>query len=138
MSDAQVTFVDVVAGMLEVLASQRPDLLAAYLDMASHSPLRFALLELARVCDTGLDDLGRVVHTASRDLDRLGRRKRWRHPKDVVRQPNLGGLLVLCRARRERIGGTGQRRRLGVMERKLSEAYEIEKTHRWIVEFLDQ
>ncbi len=131
-------FVDVVAGMVEVLASHRPDLLAPYLDMASHSPLRFALQELAHVCATQIDDLIHVVHSVSRDLDRLERRKRWRHPRDVVPHPNVGGLLVLCRARQKREPRAGQRRRLEVMERKLSEAYEIEKTHRWLVEFLDE
>ena len=38
---------EALAAMLELVASHRPDLLPAYLDMACNSPARFAVLELA-------------------------------------------------------------------------------------------
>ncbi len=138
MNGSAMPLVDTVAGILEALASERPDLLSAYLDMASHSPMRFALQELAGVCGTSLDDFVNVLYRISCDLDRLERRKRWRHPRDVVRHPNVGGLLALCRARQERAGGKGRLKQLAIMEQKLADAYEMEKTRRWVIAFLKQ
>ena len=47
MKTTAVPLREAIAAMMELLASQRPDLLPAYLDLASNSPAKFAVLELA-------------------------------------------------------------------------------------------
>ena len=127
-----------MASMMELIASQRPDLLPAYLDMAGNSPARFAILELAR--DFGVReprDLHREILKAVADLDRLERRRSgWRHPRQIVHKPNVGGLLYFCRARVGNVPDEGRRRRLEVMAHKLQRAHGRDKTRAWITDFI--
>ena len=127
-----------IAGMLELVASQRPDLLPIYLDMVSNSPARFAVLELAsdlKVRDT--QDLYPVLLKISTDLDRLEKRRTgWRHPKQIINMPNVVGLLYLCRARIQNVPGVARRRRLEVMTRKLERVHDQERTRAWINDFI--
>ncbi len=129
---------DDIAGMLELVASQRPDLLPIYLDMAANSPARFAVLELAS--DLKVRDPERlypVLLKISADLDRLEKRRTgWRHPRQILNNPNVVGLLYFCRARIKNVPGIARRRRLEVMSRKLQRAYDQEKTRAWITDFI--
>ena len=129
---------EAMAAMLELVASQRPDLLPAYLDMASNSPARFAVLELASDVDVrDANDFYPTLLKIVADLDRLERRRGgWKHPRQVVRNPNVGGLLYFCRARIQNVAGIGRRRRLEVMARKLQRVYDREKTRAWITDFI--
>ncbi len=127
-----------IAAMLEIVASQRPDLLPIYLDMVANSPARFAVLELAS--DLGVretQDLYPVVLKITADLDRLERKRTgWRHPQQLVNNPNVRGLLYFCRARIQNVPGIARRRRLEVMARKLQRVYDQEKTRAWITDFI--
>jgi len=127
-----------LAAMIELMVSQRPDLLPAYLDMASNSPVRIAMLELAT--EFKLHEPGELYEIALKtgaDLDRLEKRRGgWRHPQQVVQQPHIGGLLYFCRARIQRVNSTGRRRRLEVLARKLERVREREKTMAWINNFI--
>lgn len=127
-----------VAAMLELVTSQRPDLLPEYLDMAANSPARFIVLELATDLDVrDVHDLYPVVLKISADLDRLERRRTgWRHPKQIVANPKVGGLLYFCRARIQNVPGIARRRRLEVMARKLERVYDQERTRAWITDFI--
>ena len=129
---------DAVAAMLELVTSQRPDLLPAYLDMASNSPARFAVLELAS--ELGIRDADDFYPTLLKivaDLDRLERRRGgWKHPRQIVQNPNIAGLLYFCRARISNVSGIGRRRRLEVMARKLQRVHDREKTRAWITDFI--
>ncbi len=127
-----------IAGMLELVASQRPDLLPIYLDMVSNSPARFAVLELASDLNVREpQNLYPVVLKISADLDRLEKRRTgWRHPQQIVAAPHVAGLLYFCRARIQNVPGIARRRRLEVMARKLQRVYEQEKTRAWINDFI--
>ena len=124
--------------MIELIASHRPDLLPIYLDMASNSPARFAILELAS--DLGVRETADLYQTALKivaDLDRLERRRGgWRHPRQVVPAPNVGGLLRFCRARIPNVTGISRRRRLEILARKLQRVHDREKTLAWITDFI--
>ena len=124
--------------MLELVASQRPDLLPVYLDMAANSPARFAVLELASDLKVReIQDLYPVVLKIIADLDRLEKRRAgWRHPNQIVTDPNVGGLLYFCRARIQNVPGIARRRRLEVMARKLERVFEQERTRAWIDDFI--
>ncbi len=127
-----------IADILELVAGQRPDLLPVYLDIVANSPARFAVLELAS--DLGLrdtHDLHPVVLEIIADLDRLEKRRTgWRHPKQIVDDPNVAGLLQFCRARSHNVPGISRRRRLEIMGKKLQRVYEQEKTRAWIIDFI--
>ncbi|MEM7352470.1 MAG: hypothetical protein AAF657_16845 [Acidobacteriota bacterium] len=124
--------------MMELTARQRPDLLPAYIDMACNSPARFAVLEL--VSDLGAKeptDLSRISLKIVTDLDRLEKRRGgWRHPRQVLHKPNVGGLLDFCRARIQNVDESRRKRRLEVMSHKLERAWEREKTLTWITDFI--
>ncbi len=124
--------------MMELVASQRPDLLPIYLDMVSNSPARFAVLELAS--DLGVReprDLYPVMLKISADLDRLERKRTgWRHPQQLVHEPNVGGLPYFCYARMNNVAGISRRRRLEIIARKLQRVYDQEKTRAWITDFI--
>ncbi len=127
-----------IAAMLELVASQRPDLLPIYLDTVSNSPARFAILELASDLKVReIQDLHPVVLKISADLDRLERRRTgWRHPQQIVAKPHVVGLLYFCRARIRNVPGIARRRRLEVMSRKLQRVHDQEKTRAWITDFI--
>ena len=129
---------EALASMMELIARQRPDLLPAYLDMAGNSPARFAVLELARDFDVREPrDLHREVLKTVADLDRLEKRRSgWRHPRQIVHRPNVGGLLYFCRARIGNVPDEARRRRLEVMAHKLQRAYDREETRAWITDFI--
>ena len=129
---------DSIAGMLELVASHRPDLLPVYLDMVANSPARFAVLELAKDLKVREpQDLYPVVMKIIADLDRLEKRRTgWRHPKQIVTKPHVGGLLYFCRARSHNVPGIARRRRLEVMARKLKRVYDQERTKAWINDFI--
>ena len=124
--------------MIELIASHRPDLLPPYIDMAANSPARFAIVNLVSDLDAREPaDLHRATLKIVSDLDRLERRRGgWRHPRQVVHRPNVGGLLSFCRARIENVSEASRRRRLEVLARKLERAYEREKTLAWITDFI--
>lgn len=129
---------DGIAGMLELVASHRPELLPIYLDMVANSPARFAILELATDLKVReVQDLSPVVLKIIADLDRLEKRRTgWRHPEQIVTQPNVVGLLFFCHARTHNVPGIARRRRLEVMARKLKRVHEQERTRAWIDDFL--
>ncbi len=124
--------------MLELVVSHRPDLLPVYLDMVANSPARFAILELAKDLKAReVQDLKPIVLKIVADLDRLEKRRSgWRHPDQIVDQPNVVGLLYFCRARTHNVPGIARRRRLEVMARKLERVYQQEQTRAWIDDFI--
>ena len=127
-----------IASILELVASQRPDLLPTYLDMVANSPARFAVLELASDLKVKeIQNLYPVVLKIIADLDRLERRRTgWRHPQQIVTNPNVAGLLYFCRARIRNVPGIARRRRLEIMTRKLERVYDQERTRAWITDFI--
>ena len=127
-----------IAAMLELVATQRPDLLPVYLDLAANSPARFAVLELAtELAVRETQDLYPVVLKICADLDRLERRRAgWKHPRQIVTDPNIGGLLYFCNARIQNVVGIARRRRLEVMSRKLQRVHDQERTRAWITDFI--
>jgi hypothetical protein len=129
---------DGIASMLELVASQRPDLLPVYLDIVANSPARFAVLELASDLGVRADqDLNRTVLKIVADLDRLeSRRAGWQHPQQIIATPNVGGLLYFCRARIQNVPGSARRRRLEILATKLQRVYDQERTRAWINDFI--
>ncbi len=132
-----------VAGLLEAIASERPDLLAEVVEVLEHSPARHGLAEVADVWGIQSGDraeLGAVALKASAHLDRLERRRpgTWRHPGQVVDAPNVQALASFADARRQRVAGLARTNRLGVVFRKVDRAAEVERQRRKLDAFMEQ
>ncbi len=130
-----------VAGLLELVASERPDLLEPLIEALGHGPAGRGLAEVAEVWgvrpEDRDDDLGPVAVKASKHLDRLERRRTgWRHPAQVVDGPNVQALASLAGARRTRVDGIASARRLGIVRRKVERVAEVERQRRQLEAFL--
>ncbi|MCP3959261.1 MAG: hypothetical protein GY719_15530 [bacterium] len=130
-----------VAGLLELVANERPDLLGPLIEALEHGPAGHGLAEVAEVWrirpEDRADDLGPVVVRASRHLDRLERRRTgWRHPGELVGSPNVEALAGLADARRRRVDGIARVRRLDILRRKLERVAEVERQRRELDAFL--
>lgn len=129
--------VEAVVAVLEVLASERPELLAFELEALLNSPFRFAVQELHGALGVRLEELALVLYAASADLGKLEQlRRAWRDPRKVLSSPNVPCLLILCRARLGRIRGVRRRHKLEVVLRKLGAAHEHARSRAWIEDFI--
>ena len=124
-----------IIGLIEAIGSERSDLLPLLLDITSNSPFRFAIEELARVFDAEEKDLEVAYYSIANDLDTL-ENSRKRFPDQVLDNPNVDGMLHLCRARLARVSGTKRNRKLLGIERRLVEMREKQSTQRWIEAFI--
>ncbi len=131
-----------VAGLLELVASERPDLLGPLAEALEHSPARPGLAEVAEVWGVRPEDraadLGAVAMRAARHLDRLERRRpgMWRKPGQVVDAPNVQALATLADARHGRAEGIARTKRLNILRRKLERIADLEHQRRELDAFL--
>lgn len=123
--------------VLELTASERPELLDLHLDALLHSNMRPTVLRLAAEFGVSVDKLEHSLYRASLDLDRLEKARRvWRDPARVLEAPNLAALVGLCRARAGRVHAIARRRRLETILGKLERAYELARSRAWIEDFI--
>ncbi len=109
-----------VAELLEVTASGHPQLVDYTLGLLLRSPARSAVYELAAAFDVSHAQVGREIHRACADLDRLERlRGTWRDPAKILGTPNLAALLYVCYARRNRVSKPARQRRLETILRRV-------------------
>ncbi len=132
---------DLVAGLLEVVASERPDLLGPLIEALEHSPAGRGLAQVAEVWDVRpedhSEDLSKLAVCASKHLDRLEKyRTGWRHPNQMVDEPNVQALVSFALERRRRVPGIARARRLDVLRRKLKRTAETERQRQELDAFL--
>ena len=127
-----------VASLLEMVASERPDLLGWVVDLLQHSPVRFAVLRLLREWEVGnTRRAAPFLRKAVTDLDRLERR-RWTKPQQIIPKPHLGSLVLMATARAQRIDGSVRRRRMAGIADKLERYDENERTRRYVEAFFQE
>ncbi len=102
-----------VTGLLEIVASERPDLLGPLIEALEHSPAGRRLAQIAEMWgvrpEDRTEDLGHLAVRASKHHDRLEKyRTGWRHPNQMVDEPNVRALLSFVFERRKRVPGIGQ------------------------------
>ena len=133
---------EAVVGLLELLASERPDLLGPVFEALKYSPASPGLAQVAELWSIRPEDraadLEAVAVRASSHLDRLERRRpgTWRHPGQVVDGPNIAALVSLASARHGRVEGMARGKRLNVIRRKLKRAAAVERQRRQLDAFL--
>lgn len=126
-----------VAAILELTASEQPELLGLQIHILVNSPMRFAVDQLAAHFGVASSEMGATVFQACHDLEKLERRgSRWRDPGEVVEHPNLAALCEMCRARSCRVMGLTRRRRLEAVLRRLRGALELARSRAWIEAFI--
>ncbi len=131
-----------VARLLELVASERPNLLGPLIETLKHGPAGRGPAEVGEIWgirpEDRAADLGAVAVRASRHLDRLERRRpgTWRHPDQVVDAPNVEALATVADARRERADGIARARRLDILRRKLRRVAAVERQRRELDAFL--
>ncbi len=109
-----------VAATLELIASERPDLLDFQLEAFLTSSVRLVVFDLATACQAPLDELGPVIGKACRDLDALEKARRiWHDPAQVVEEPNVAALLHVTSARTGRARVKAHLRKLEAIGEKL-------------------
>ncbi len=139
MTDDKASFRDPyleqLTRLVELVTTECPELVSFFIEIVSNSHLRSDLLELATTLGINVDVFRISLAVVIEGLEQLETAK-WKHPEEVLSEPNIGALLVLCRARRARISGKVREKRLAVMERKLESAYKTQTTQRWIEGFI--
>ena len=76
--------------VLELIASERPQLLDLQLDTVLNSPMRFAAHNLASALGVPVEQMGATIYQACHHLDRLEKRRgHWRDPSAVLESPNV-------------------------------------------------
>ncbi len=122
-----------VLAVLEVLASERPEMVGAVIETLASGPARPALLELARLFQVEApEELAGAVVTVARQLDRLERQPRWSEPREVLGSTAASATALDAVARwradrwRSTRGGTRPARLLRV-DRRLENAAGLER-----------
>lgn len=126
-----------IAGLLEIVASERPALLGPLVETLRDGPTFQEVLGLARSWYVEPADLALVAARATRQLGRLEKRQRhWRHPSQIVGSPNVPALWSFALARRDRVPGVARARRLNMLANRLRRIAEIEDYRRQLETFL--
>ncbi len=135
--DSQWPPIKATAAVLELTASEHPELVEFQAHVLRSGTMSFAFRQLAAELGVAPDQLGWTVFQASRDLDRLeAYRGRWRDPAAVLGAPNYAALISVCRARLERVPQLSRQRRLERILGRIDAAYQLTRTRAWIDNFL--
>ncbi len=129
--------VESTVAVLELTASEQPELLKFQIHVLCNSTMRFTVQQLAAALGVSQEQVSRAVLRASEDLDRLEKyRKNWRDPAKVLDSPNLAALLCVCHARSKRVSKPTRRRRLEMFQRRIERAHELARSRAWIEDFI--
>ncbi len=134
-----------LTGVLEIIASERPDLLGSLVAGLEFRPAGRGIAALAKSWGvrsetpaTGLSELAEVALKTVRDLTRLEKRRvGWRHPRQVVDKPNIPALHSFALRRSDRVT-LARGRRLQMLANKLERAHEGERQRRMVEAFLHE
>ncbi len=132
-----------VAGLLELVASERSDLLRPLVKVLEYSRAAASVAELVDRWGIGPDnrvaELAEFAAKTSAGLDSLERTRRaWRHPRQVVEGSDVAALLGFTYGRRGRVQDLRRRRRLEIIGRKLARAVESDRRRQAVERFLTE
>ena len=122
--------------ILELTATEHPELLEFQIHVLGNSTMSFALEKLATAFDVSRRRIGSTVLKACKDLDRLEQRRgAWREPAKILDSPNLAALLSVGTARLGRLS-RARRLRLERIMHKVERAYRLARSRAWIEAFI--
>ncbi len=126
-----------IAAILELSASEQPELLEFQAHALLNSTMGFALRKLATALDVTPEKVGPTIWRACADLDRLEKlRRTWREPRQVLDSPNVAALRYACRARLNRVSPSPRQQRLQRTLRRIERAHDLARTRAWVNDFI--
>ena len=145
--------IDSFVALLELTATERPDLLRCLLSNYAHGPSSYMLDQL---CEDWEAAPGEIRHLAARAAEKLDRLE-TRGPVEPYRMgcPDLAALFYLAMKRRDRLTDGRRRRRLLSVAREVGRALKVTRLRRelgedaaveperrdvdrhWVVDFLE-
>ncbi len=129
--------VEATLAILEIVASEQPELLEFQAQALLNSTMSFALRDLAATFDVAPEDVGDAACRACTHLDRLERHRRtWRDPAELLDSPNLSALVSVSRARIRRTSPPARRQKLERIQRRVEAAYKLARTRAWVDAFI--
>ncbi len=131
-----------VLSVLEVLASEHPEVVSALVATLGHSPARSALLELVPLFQVKSPaEIAGAVVTVARQLDRLEHRPHWAEPRDVLGESAASATALDAFARRRadrwrKNRGGIRPPKLARVDRRLRKAAGLERARALVDELL--
>ncbi len=131
-----------VLSVLEVLASEHPELVPMVVAMLARSEARSALVELVPVFRVkGPEEIAGAAVTVARQLDRLERQARWTEPRDVLSDTAASASVLDAFAKRRAdrwrsIRGGIRPPQLRRMDRLLRKAAGLERARELVDDLL--
>lgn len=120
--------IDPLVTLLELTATERPELLPWLLSILPHSAASYMLEQLAEEWEVKPGEIHRRADAAARDLDRLesgGAAEPYR-----MSLPDLAALFHFALKRRDRLSGIRRRSRLKTIGRQLGSALKVIRRRR--------
>ncbi len=141
LSVPTVDYTNPVRVLLEVVAAERPDTLAALVEILGSSPARgaFANLMTAWQAETSRE-VETIALKASSDLDRLERWRTvpWNHLEERLGSPNLAALSDVARERAHRTPVLRKKRRREMIANRLDKLVQMARARNqldaWLAE----
>ncbi len=138
-----------VTGVLEIVATERPDLLRPLIKALEYSRAVADVAELGDVWGLGPpgpeeeDRSGKLFEIAAKTsagLDQLERKRAfgWDHPRELIDGANVAALQGFAHERRVRVRNTRREARLSLIARKLDQVAEADRRRRAVERFLGE
>ena len=127
-----------VVAILEVIATEAPELLAYQIEICRQGPVVWAIEELAMDWRIRPDQMCATVAASVAAVEKLRRRRSWRDPAAVVDRPNLATCRAMAQARAARTNSRAQRGQLEATCRRLAACLETQRRRDWLLAFLDE
>lgn len=127
--------IEPLVALLELTASQRPEILSWLVTTAAHSPASYMLVQLAEEWGTAPGEVGRMATRATEQLNLLERSRRMPETESPE-EPDLAAMLYLAIERHERISSVRRKRQLKKIARRLAGVLEDAWQRRRIESFI--
>ncbi len=138
-----------VAGLLEVVAAERPELLRPLVKALEYSRAAAGVADLGDVWGIGApgpeeedrgDKLFEIAAKTSAGLDQLERKRAfgWNHPRELIDGANVAALQGFAHQRRVRVRNARREARLSLIARKLDQVAEADRRRRAVERFLGE
>ena len=127
-----------IVAILEVIATELPDLLVCQLETLRLGAVSWCVDELAADWRVRPDQLRATVAASVAAVEKLRRHRGWQDPAAVVDRPNLAACLAMAEARAARTASRAQQGQLNATCRRLAACLETERWRSRILAFLNE
>ena len=131
--------IEVSAAVLELTASELPEMLEIVAHMLATGTMSFTIHRLVAAFEVPPAQIAETAWRACADLDHLEKQRGpWRDPAKFLNAPNLAALLYMCQARLNRVPQLARRRRLERILKRVEGTYRHSQARAWIEDFIGE